>query len=158
MTNLELFFEDPTKPPYLAGEAWTDPRNAARIGRKFGTLYHLRRNIDHCFGDLSPGSEVPAPWPGALCIMAGIDLLSILFAGEANNKRVSGDHPQKWKYSNEGRFTEYVKRFFQESEQQHADKLWILRNTLMHCFGVYSRAQRTKFVLTADVIFSSQCH
>lgn len=149
MTPLDLFFEDHRKPPHQAGELWTSPEDPARTGRKYGTLYHLRRNIDHCFGEVGD-SEVPAPWPGALCIMSGIDLLSILYAGKdySDVKPADCAEGDVWKYKNGSRFKQFIRSFFPESDQTYATTLYLLRNALVHSFSV--QGSRAKFRLTAD--------
>jgi hypothetical protein len=152
LNDLELFFEDPATEPYSAGKPAVDPTNSGLSCRKYSTLYHLRRNIQFCFGDGSVGAQVPAPWPGALCIMAGIDLLSLFHAGISN---ADGSMPagcsslDKWKYTNEGRFTQFIKDQFDAPANKRFQQLWKLRNTLMHSFGIQVRGKE-KFRLSAD--------
>jgi hypothetical protein len=70
--NINLFFQDPL--------------DEQESQKEFGVLYLLRRDVDFCLGinrRSKKTTEVQgvAIWPGAITIMAGIDLLSKFYEG-----------------------------------------------------------------------------
>lgn len=101
-----LFFTDPQIEPSLPGE--------------FSTLYLLRRDTQRCLAQ-----EIL--WPGAMCVMAGIDLLGKFFDG-----RDSGGSGR--------RFRGFVSRYFHLTTPD-AEALYQLRNALLHSFGLFSAAR-----------------
>jgi hypothetical protein len=74
--NEKLFFEDPTyrKPP---GE--------------YGILYLLRRDINLCLENEKDPDLGIAQFPGAMAIMAGIDLLAKFYKGDDPSVHFSCD-------------------------------------------------------------------
>jgi hypothetical protein len=101
-----LFFTDPQIEPSLPGE--------------FSTLYLLRRDTESCLAH-----EIL--WPGAMCVMAGIDLLGKFFDG-----RDSGGSGR--------RFCAFVRRYLHLTTPD-AEALYQLRNALLHSFGLFSAAR-----------------
>jgi hypothetical protein len=128
-TNADLFFLPPrTK---------VDPPNW------FGVLYLLRRDIDLCMGiDPTTGVAVSyrAEWPGAMAILAGIDLLAKFFAGSDQRNKVRD------------RFRDFLKAFFIGTSEADRNVIYQLRNSLLHSFGLYSEDKNTtyRFFLTSD--------
>lgn len=107
-----------------------DPKNFHEPSRQYSNLYLLRRDISACLGtDLvtkEPNRPPAAQWPGAMAILAGIDLLAKFYSGDDTG-------PVGTRY-----------RAFLEStyfNNLHCDYSYILyhfRNSLLHSFGLYS--------------------
>ena len=115
MTDIRLFFEDPAIDH--------------RLPRKFSTLYLLRRDISVCFGvDIKTGKSLKykALWPGAMAILAGIDLLGKFYAGSDTG-------------SVGIRFKNYIEKYFISASGNDKEIIYQLRNSLLHSFGLYSR-------------------
>jgi hypothetical protein len=61
------------------------PRTRRSVPNEFSVLYLLRRDIGTCMGvDADTGQPVAhqALWPGAMAMLAGIDLLAKFYAGK----------------------------------------------------------------------------
>ena len=101
--EIDLFFEDPTVFRQPPGD--------------FGILYLLRRDIDQCVA-----SKIL--WPGAMAVMAGIDLLAKFFAGCDKPADVGR------------RFKSFVAHYFHCPEHEK-HLIYQLRNSLLHSFGLY---------------------
>ena len=115
MTDIQLFFEDPTIDH--------------KLPRKFSTLYLLRRDISVCFGiNIRNGSNLKykALWPGAMAILAGIDLLGKFYAGYD-----TGSVGMKFK--------NYIGKYFISVSGSETEIIYQLRNSLLHSFGLYSK-------------------
>ena len=130
MVDVDLFFEDPRT------------SHASNSGRKWGTLHLLRRDIIRCFGeDPETGTKtvVFALWPGAMAILAGVDLLGKFWRGDDST---CGGEVGK-------RFRDFLGEYFHLS-QKDAEVIYQLRNSLLHSFGLYSktRGKSYKFVLS----------
>lgn len=126
--NADIFFKAPSDPPSLSG--------------RFGVLYLLRRDILICLGtDPDSGHRLQHStiWPGAMAVLAGIDLLGKFHRGKDTRGKV-GD-----------RFKEFVRTYFQLSSVDADQVLYQLRNSLLHSFGLYSenRGQVYRFRVTA---------
>ena len=128
--DLDIFFLSPR----------TDPKSLERMG----VLYLLRRDIDLCMGfDPNTGNEkgdigCRALWPGAMAIMAGVDLLAKFFAG-----------------SDEGSVGTRFRAFLNccsDVAAEDSKVVYQLRNSLLHSFGLYSEDKKTgkvyRFFLT----------
>lgn len=130
-TKIRLFFEDPAiyHPP----------------SRYYSVLYLLRRDIKTCLG-INPNTGAAtgsrALWPGAMAILAGIDLLGKFFAGS--------DDTGKGKVGK--RFRGFLTQYFKPISKEDAATIYQLRNSLLHSFGLYSRTKdrEYKFVLSAE--------
>jgi hypothetical protein len=128
--NIEWFFKNPRIVPQKDG--------------LHSQLYLLRRDIDTCFGtdpntgflfdpiDKITHKEIncKAIWPGAMCILAGVDLLSKFLYGSDKSSGKSKDSV-KWRFEN------YIIKYF-GIDQYKAHILFQLRNSLLHSFGLYS--------------------
>ncbi|MBI4831499.1 MAG: hypothetical protein HY801_08085 [Candidatus Lindowbacteria bacterium] len=126
----DLFFQDPG----------IHPPNPA----DYGVLHLLRRDIYRCLGwDPSTGAKTGhvTLWPGGMAILAGIDLLAKSYEG--NDESGPGKIGQ--------RFREFIKKYFQPISSGDAETIYQLRNSLLHSFGLYSRAkgQEYHFALSA---------
>lgn len=116
--NADLFFEEPhchREPPAT-----------------YGILHLLRRDIIQCLGkDPSSGKDLafPALWPGAMAILAGIDLLAKYHAGSDEVGGVGR------------RFRDFIKEYFTLPTQGDDEVIYQLRNALLHSFGLYSRSK-----------------
>ena len=108
--NIDLFFKDPETKPVIPG--------------RFGILYLLRRDIRNCIVNRQ------ALWPGAMAVLAGIDLLGKFYAGDDSSGQV------------EKRFKDFIKKYFQQIRQDDATTIYHLRNALLHSFGLYSEVKR----------------
>ena len=105
----------------------------------FGILYLLRRDIIQCLGKNPNGRAnlgVPAIWPGAMAILAGIDLLAKYLAG---NDASGGVGP---------RFRCFVHKYFGPISAGDEETVYQLRNALLHSFGLYSERLSKKGVVT----------
>lgn len=107
-----------------------DPKIYYKPPRVYSTLYLLRRDISSCLGtDLEtkkPNRKPSAQWPGAMAILAGIDLLA---------KFYSGDDKGNVGY----RFRDFLQsKYFNNLNENEAYILYHFRNSLLHSFGLYS--------------------
>jgi len=116
--------------PQLEALFFEDPWVYRAPPGQYGILFLLRRDINSCLG-AEAGLHNRAPrqiqWPGAMGIFAGIDLLAKFLAGE-DGSGVGN------------RFRVFVERFFHLPASE-AETLYQLRNSMLHSFGLYSRAQ-----------------
>jgi hypothetical protein len=122
MADIDLFFEDPKIP---------HPPNS---GREWGTLHLLRRDIMICFGEYPESGQkinVFALWPGAMAILAGVDLVGKFWKGDDNT--LSGKVGERFKC--------FLERYFHISEGD-SNIIYHLRNSLLHSFGLYSKDTR----------------
>ncbi len=113
-----MFFRDPKEEPITPGD--------------FSTLYLLRRDIVTCLGRNPTTMErinCQALWPAAMAIFAGIDLLAKFHNGD------KGKSGERFKY-----FINY----FLILDNDKAEILYQLRNSLVHSFGLYSEKSDTK--------------
>jgi hypothetical protein len=117
-TDAELFFLPPRTQP---------------VAGKSGVLYLLRRDIDLCM-EIDPTTQqrvsYQALWPGAMAILAGIDLLAKFFAGSDATGQVSQ------------RFRDFLD--FLKWPATDRKVIYQLRNSLLHSFGLYSQDQNGK--------------
>ena len=131
-----------------AGQFFLSPRIEVAPPGWFGVLYLLRRDIDLCMG-IDPNTGQPvryraaAKWPGAMAILAGIDLLAKFFYGCDETSKSSE------------RFRLFLDHFFEavSPNPEHREAVYQLRNALLHSFGLYSRVRNGKeyrFFLTCD--------
>lgn len=107
---------------------------------QFGVLYLLRRDISVCLGrDPDTGEETRQTlWPGAMGVLAGIDLLGKHFEGTTEGNRTT--------------FKNFLGRFFGLAEDEQKI-IYQLRCALMHSFAlrVESRAgQLYRFTVSAE--------
>jgi hypothetical protein len=127
--NADLFFEDPSvyRPP----------------PGTYGILYLLRRDILTCLGR-DPGSGQPIQhqtlWPGAMAVLAGVDLLAKFLDGSDAPRKVGQ------------RFRRFLGRYFDLVSADEEETLYQLRNSLLHSFGLYSthHGHTYRFTVTAD--------
>lgn len=125
----DIFFEEPSQ--------YRPPPN------DFGVLYLLRRDILTCLG-INPSSGVQSNqktlWPGAMGILAGVDLLSKFWRGSDQRGQVTQ------------RFKDFVDQYFQPLSSGDKDVVYQLRNSLLHSFGLYSeeKGKVYRFVLSAQ--------
>lgn len=123
--SIDLFFADPCKALQPPGE--------------FGTLYLLRRDALRCFGckleaikgplehaiEECGGLKEGVLFPGAMVVLAGIDLLGKFLAG---SEKIGGVRQ---------RFEGFIEDYFASGTKAESHVLWIFRNTLMHSFGLW---------------------
>jgi hypothetical protein len=133
-SDVQLFFENPLTNPVVAGNPAIDPTGAHRPCRKYGILYHLRRNAQCCFETDHATGEIRAPWPGAMCVMAGIDLLASFHAG--TNEMRSGKtklrgikKSEHWRYAVGTRFTRLLTRIAALSQKRCNGHLCVSKHT-----------------------------
>jgi hypothetical protein len=151
---LEFFFESPTL-------------SQARHIRenRVSTLYLLRRELQECLrgqsledGDYLPedhliiDSDNCLPFSSVMIIMSGIDLLAKFYAGEDCRDRDKSTGKSKI----ELRFTDFLKQMGGFT-QDEADRLYKVRNSLVHSFGFYHRDpnKKGKFVLRRQALQKS---
>jgi len=132
--NLNAFFRNPKSTPQPPG---SQPPS---------TLYLLRRDVAQCLGFNPNTSEEdkkkypPALWPALMGIFAGIDLLAKFYCDNDKQGKVGE------------RFKKYIQEYFKGIAPGQEDHLWLVRNALMHSFGLYAedRSSRAyRFILTA---------
>jgi hypothetical protein len=119
------------------------PRTKVPRPNQFGVLYLLRRDIDQCMGiDPDTGQDVgpTALWPGAMAILAGVDLLAKFWAGSDAQREVSK------------RFRGFLDCCFDVTKPKDREAIYQLRNSLLHSFGLYSKDKdkEYRFVLAFD--------
>lgn len=107
--------------PNDAAIFFKDPRIGPSFPDDFGTLYLLRRDIKSCM-------DAKILWPGAMCIMAGIDLLGKCLDGNDSSNETGK------------RFRSFVVKYFHLPPSE-ADALYQLRNALLHSFGLVSNVK-----------------
>ena len=117
------------------------PSSSRRSPGDFGVLYLLRRDIFLCMG-IDPSTQQPIPhatlWPGAMAILAGIDLLAKFYDGSDQTTEVRP------------RFRKFVGKYFKPLSTSDQETVYQLRNSLLHSFGLYSetrKGQKYHFVL-----------
>ncbi len=118
----DLFFREPSVSP--------------RFPDTFGILYLLRRDATQCLGvDPNTGSKTMplAIWPGAMTVLAGIDLLGKFYAGSDKSTEVGK------------RFQDFVSQYFAPIKQGDENAIYQLRNALLHSFGLYSKTKSETF-------------
>ena len=122
----DKFFQSPLQPRSLPGD--------------FGILYLLRRDIIQCLGknpNTGAALGLQSVWPGAMAILAGIDLLAKYLAGNDDRGGVGK------------RFREFVKsKYFGPISAGDEETIYQLRNALLHSFGLYSESESKKHVVT----------
>ncbi|HZB88919.1 MAG TPA: hypothetical protein VE291_09705 [Terracidiphilus sp.] len=96
-----------------------DPRCYRQPPGDFGVLYLLRRDINSCFDE-------NILWPGALAILAGIDLLGKFFAGDDRTGQVHT------------RFRNFIVKYTSIAPKEEK-VIYHLRNSMLHSFGLYSK-------------------
>lgn len=94
-----------------------DPNDVPDFSNEFGTLCLLRGDINRCFDN-------SIIWPATMCILAGFDLLGKFHAGN-DEQHHAGE-----------RFRNFLNTFVLENPQE-ADVLYLLRNSMLHSFGLY---------------------
>jgi hypothetical protein len=111
---------------------FTDPQVEPSIPGDFSTLYLLRRDAKSCL-------EHGIQWPGAMCVMAGIDLLGKFLDGSDSVAR-SGE-----------RFRTFAGKYLHLSASD-PEALYQLRNALLHSFGLFSatKTRNYQFQLRAE--------
>ena len=120
-------------------------------------LYLLRRDTNFCLGinqvtGIADDPRGRALFPGVMAIMAGIDLLGKMVDGHDSSKRAGA------------RFQAFALDYVRKDNaapltQNEAWCLWLLRNSMLHSFGLLSKVSdprrpvdRVRFVLAAGVI------
>lgn len=110
--QIDLFFRDPAIPPSPVGT--------------FSVLYLLRRDIKQCV------ESRQILWPATMAILAGIDLLGKLHAGQ--DGRGVGK-----------RFRGFISDYFLSVSSEDAKTIYQLRNALLHSFGLYAESEEKKY-------------
>ncbi len=99
-----------------------DPQQCPNVPGRNGILYLLRRDISSCL-------HHQILWPGAMAVLAGVDLLGKFHAGHDGTAR--GKIGQ--------RFRDFLTTYFHPSSAGDEKAIWELRNALLHSFGLYSK-------------------
>lgn len=116
--EIELFFQDP---------------RIRVIPAESSILHLLRRDIYSCLEYINhdnkwvkSSKKDPTIWPGAMVVLAGIDLLGKFYAGcdDTQNGKVGI------------RFRKFYNKYI---DNQNAEIIYQLRNSLLHSFGLYSK-------------------
>ena len=118
----DLFFREPNEPPSFPDT--------------FGVLYLLRRDAIQCTGiDPNTGAKnMPiAIWPGAMTVLAGVDLLGKFYTGSDKIGEVGK------------RFKGFLSQYFAPIKQDDENTIYQLRNALLHSFGLYSETKTEIF-------------
>lgn len=115
--KIEIFFQD--------------PKEKKKNPNIYGTLYLLRRDIYRCMGydfDASTFKNNEAIiWPGAMTVLAGIDLLGKFYAGSDD-------------FQNRGVGVRFKGFYGKYIDDENAEIIYQLRNSLLHSFGLLSKA------------------
>jgi len=110
-----------------------DPKNYYAPPRQYSTLYLLRRDISSCLGtDLvtkKPNRSPSAQWPGAMAILAGVDLLAKFYFGDDRGSVGT-------------RFKDFLQSNYFNLNYNESYIIYHLRNSLLHSFGLYSFDRR----------------
>jgi len=117
-----------------------DPKIFHPPPRLYSTLYLLRRDISSCLGtDLAtkkPNRPPAAQWPGAMAILAGVDLLAKFYSGVDRGPVGT-------------RFKAFLQsKYFNNLNSTDAYILYHLRNSLLHSFGLYSFGRNREYWFT----------
>lgn len=122
--EIELFFKDPG--------IRTQVKDSS-------TLHLLRRDIYSCMGYINDDNKNewikcdkkdPTRWPGAMVILAGIDLLGKFYVGNDKLRKVA----ERFK----AYYNKYIAPYDEYNDEQNAEIVYQLRNSLLHSFGLYS--------------------
>lgn len=109
------------------------PKEKKEIPNTYGTLYLLRRDIYRCMGydvDTSIKKSEAIIWPGAMTVLAGIDLLGKFYAGSDERNKVSE------------RFIAFYGEYI---DDENAEIIYQLRNSLLHSFGLLSKSKNKTY-------------
>lgn len=103
----------------------------------------MRRDIDQCMG-IDPTTGQPSGssvlWPGAMTMLAGIDLLAKFLAGSDDT---SPGKPGE-------RYRNFLGKYFTNLSQSDRDVIYQLRNALLHSFGLYSKGNGKVYRFVLD--------
>lgn len=123
--KMEFFFQDP---------------NIYLEVNKSSILHLLRRDVYSCMGYTKVNDKDhklikddninPIIWPGAMAVLAGIDLLSKFYAGSDNQGHVGS------------RFKTYCEKYI---DSDNAEVIYQLRNSLLHSFGLFSKTKTATY-------------
>ena len=108
-----------------------NPKISMQPPNDFGVLYLLRRDVYRCLGyntDTWSIDRESIIWPGAMTVLAGIDLLGKFYKGDDSQNGVGQ------------RFRDYYDKYM---DNQNSDIIYQLRNSLLHSFGLLAKT-RTK--------------
>jgi hypothetical protein len=105
-----------------------DPQDYIQPPNNYGTLYLLRRDINRCM-------EEKIIWPGAMAVLAGIDLLGKFYSGNDDSGKVGT------------RFKAYYNKWI---DNQNAGTIYQLRNSLLHSFGLFSKKDGKIYHVSAN--------
>jgi hypothetical protein len=140
--DIDFFFTPPD----------VDPTLHEGTRRKHSTLYQLRREIQDCFiGHTVPehlALDEPGrhrPFASAMVIFAGIDLMAKFCAGtvKGSSNQVKGSSSQ--------RFKDFVQQYMPNMNvPQHSKGLYSVRNALVHSFGLYDEATKSRVIVVAS--------
>ena len=106
-----------------------DPKTSIQPPNNFGVLYLLRRDVYRCLGYSTNTWTIDREsiiWPGAMTVLAGIDLLGKFYKGEDSRNGVGP------------RFKDYYVKYI---DSQNSDIIFQLRNSLIHSFGLLSKTK-----------------
>ena len=96
----------------------------------------LRRDINQCMA-----KNTRALFPAVMCILAGIDLLAKIYEGSDKRGEVGS------------RFKKFVTDYLSPTSEAEVEAVWLLRNSLMHSFGLYSRYTDADGTIKAEYRF-----
>jgi hypothetical protein len=119
-----------------AESCFRDPGEPRTATGTHAYLYALRQDIAWCLGrDVVSGRVNPRPalWPGAMAILAGIDLLGEYQAGNDDSSEVGR------------RFKAFLQDYFL-LDTDSSETVYQLRNALLHSFGLYSKKRTREYV------------
>jgi len=106
-----------------------NPKTSIQPPNEYGVLYLLRRDVYRCLGyntDTWIVDRESIIWPGAMTVLAGIDLLSKFYKGDDSPNGVGQ------------RFKDYYVKYV---DSQNSEIIYQLRNSLLHSFGLLSKTK-----------------
>ena len=115
-----------------------NPQNSIQPPNDYGVLYLLRRDIYRCLGYNTVTWSIDREsiiWPGAMTVLAGIDLLGKFYKGDDSIKGVGQ------------RFKDYYDEYI---DNQHSEIIYQLRNSLLHSFGLSSKTKTKTYSFTVS--------
>jgi hypothetical protein len=115
--KLDLFFSK----PYSEGD---EPKI-------YSNLHLLRKHVNICLGIDPIGPQ--AIWPGAMAILAGIDLLGLYYSG-GRKIPIKSIEVETYK-SDSSSFMRFCEEFL-ELENDDSEIIYMFRNALLHTYGL----------------------
>lgn len=115
-----------------------NPKTSIQVPNDYGILYLLRRDVYRCLGyntDTWIVDRESIIWPGAMTVLAGIDLLGKFYKGDDSSNGVGQ------------RFKDYYEKYI---DNQNSEIIYQLRNSFLHSFGLLSKTKNKTYRFTVS--------